>query len=155
MWTCMTNQTLQTRDFRDYFMLPGERCDSLSQTHFKRPPWLTPGPCQISTELQDRIQPFGGCVQIWRRRWRRNCKDFYIKCVSRKIWNTVSIFEASWTAEPHADTRIATGPAGLVKIDNASRIYGSNINFVFQFVHNDPWPRTHASGTRPRTVETT
>jgi len=154
MCTCMTNQTLHTWDFREYFMLPSERCNSMSQTYFKGPPWLTPGSCQISTELQDRLQPFGGCVQIWRRR-RRHCKDFYTKYVSRKIWNTASIFEASWTAEPHADTRIATGPAGLVKIDNASRIYKSNINFVFQFVHNDSWPRTHACGTSPRTVETT
>jgi hypothetical protein len=32
-------------------------------------------------------------------------------------------------AEPPADTRIATGPAGLVKIDNASRIYGSTTLF--------------------------
>jgi len=32
----------------------------MSQTHFNRLPWLTPGSCQISTELQDRLQPFLG-----------------------------------------------------------------------------------------------
>ena len=46
MWTCMTNQTLQTWDFREYFMLIGERYNSImSKTHFNRPPWLTPRSC--------------------------------------------------------------------------------------------------------------
>jgi hypothetical protein len=61
MWTNMTNQTLQTWDFRELFMLPEESCNSImSETQLNRPPWLTPGSCQISTDLQDRLQPFLG-----------------------------------------------------------------------------------------------
>lgn len=160
-----TNQTLQTWDFREYFILPGERYNSImSHTsiglhgshrgHAKLAPNFRTGFSHFWAQSRNA---FLGPIYAA----SRSDKDDGTLRIStqnvfrEKFLNTASIFEASWTAEPNADTRIATGPVGLVKIDNASRIYGSTINFVFQFVRNDSWPRTHACGTSPRTVGTT
>jgi hypothetical protein len=121
MWTRMTNQTLQTRDFREYFMLPGERCNSIMyQTHFNRPPWLTPGSCQISTELQDRLQPllgpsrnvFGGPIYAASRSDNENDT---VRIYTRNVFRETSEIQPPFSRPPERQSPMRIHGLRLVR----------------------------------------